>query len=50
MKFFMPIEVLIGKNIVKENSERFKAFGKKALIVTGKSSFKKNVSLDNIYL
>lgn len=48
MKFFMPTEVLIGKNIVKENSERFKAFGKKALIVTGKSSSKKNGSLDNI--
>ncbi len=29
MKFFMPTEVFIGKNVIEENKEKFKEIGKK---------------------
>lgn len=48
MKFFMPTEVFIGKNVIEENKEKFREIGKKALIVTGRSSSKKNGSLEAI--
>lgn len=48
MRFFMPTEVFIGKNIIEENKEKLRQVGKKALIVTGRSSSKKNGSLDAI--
>ncbi|MDO4535586.1 MAG: iron-containing alcohol dehydrogenase family protein [Clostridium perfringens] len=48
LKFFMPTKVLIGKDVVLNNSNLLKEFGTKALIVTGRSSSKKNGSLDNV--
>lgn len=47
IKYFMPTEVLMGESIVSQSGELFKRFGKKALIVTGKHSSKKNGSLDD---
>ncbi|MBE6010979.1 MAG: iron-containing alcohol dehydrogenase [Lachnospiraceae bacterium] len=43
-RFFMPTEMLVGE--ISENSGRLKAIGKKALIVTGKSSKKNGALLD----
>ncbi len=48
LKFFMPTKVLIGKGAVLNNSNLLKEFGRKALIVTGKYSSKKNGSLDDV--
>ena len=48
LKFYMPTKVLMGKNIVLNNSNLLKKFGEKALIVTGRHSSKKNGSLDDV--
>ena len=48
LKFFMPTKVLMGKDIVLNNSNLLSEFGNKALIVTGKYSSKKNGSLDDV--
>ncbi len=37
-KYLMPTEVLLGKGCIKKSTDRFREFGKKALIVTGRSS------------
>lgn len=47
-KYFMPTRVLMGKNIIIENYNEFKSFGKKAYIVTGKNSAKVNGALNDI--
>lgn len=44
--FFIPTRIIFGENCIKENSNLM-CIGKKALIVTGKSS-KKNGSLDDV--
>ncbi len=41
-KFFMPAHVYFGENCILENKNVLQAFGKKALIVTGRNSAKKN--------
>ncbi|HHV65097.1 MAG TPA: iron-containing alcohol dehydrogenase [Peptococcaceae bacterium] len=43
-KYYMPTMVIFGKNCVKENSQLFTTLGKKALIVTGTQSAKRNGS------
>lgn len=43
-----PVQVMSGKNCVKENYQRFSALGKKALLVTGRSSAKKSGALDDV--
>ncbi len=43
-EFYMPTRAIVGKDCIINNSGVFKAFGKKALIVTGKNSAKKNGS------
>ena len=45
MDFYMPTKVCQEKNAVKNHGAEIASFGKKALIVTGKSSSKKNHSL-----
>lgn len=45
---FMPTKILCGKNIIRKNSFLLKDYGKKAFIITGKNSSKKNGSLDDI--
>ena len=47
-KYFMPVELYFGKNSVEKNSGIFKKIGKKALIVTGHSSAKKNGSQNDV--
>ena len=48
MNFYMPTQVFQEKNAVKNNGAKIASFGKKALIVTGKSSSKKNHSLQDV--
>lgn len=48
MKFFMPVLVYEEKNCVLNHRKEIAAFGKKALIVCGKSSAKKNGSLRDV--
>lgn len=48
MNFYMPTQVFQEKNAVKKNGAKIASFGKKALIVTGKSSSKKNHSLQDV--
>lgn len=45
--YFMPTKIIMGKDAIRKNSENFR-WGNKALIVTGKSSSKKNGSLADI--
>ena len=46
--FSMPVRVYFGKGCIDKNSSVIAAAGKKALIVTGKSSADKNGSLKQI--
>lgn len=48
INYYMPTKILGGKNIILEKAEEFKLLGKKALIVTGKISSKKNGSLNDV--
>jgi len=47
-KYFMPVKTFFGRNCIEKNSREFLALGKKALIVTGKSSSEKNGSLSDV--
>jgi alcohol dehydrogenase len=47
-QYFMPTQIIFGKEVIKNNSSLFKEYGSKAMIVTGKNSAKKNGSLDDI--
>lgn len=47
-KFSMPTEIYFGEDAVLKNKEVFRAIGSKALIVTGRSSSKKNGSFDDV--
>ena len=44
----MPVRCISGKGCVKESSDVFSSFGKKCLIVTGKSSAKESGALDDV--
>lgn len=46
--YYMPTKVVECENVVLENKELFKAYGDKALIVTGRHSSKINGSLDDV--
>lgn len=47
-KYSMPTEIYFGEDVVLKNKEVFSIIGKKALIVTGRSSAKKNGSYDDV--
>ncbi len=47
-QYYMPTQILMGEDCAESNSSAFLKMGKKALIVTGKHSAKKNGSLDDI--
>ena len=47
-KFSMPTEIYFGEDAILKNKEVFSAIGSKALIVTGRSSAKKNGSYDDV--
>ncbi|MBL4932526.1 iron-containing alcohol dehydrogenase family protein [Clostridium paridis] len=46
--FYMPTKIFSGENIIQENYKEFIKLGKKALIVTGRGSSKKNGSLQDV--
>ena len=47
-QLFMPTRVIMGKGCIKENASLFSEFGKKAFIVTGKTSAEKSGALKDI--
>lgn len=47
-EFYMPTKVIQGKDCVMSHPEIWKSLGKKAFIVTGRSSAKKNGSQDDV--
>lgn len=47
-EYLMPTKVLFGKEVIRNHSTLFENYGKKALIVTGRSSARKNGSLQDI--
>ena len=47
-QFFMPAHIYFGEDCILKNKDALKAIGNKALIVTGKSSAKKNGSQKDI--
>lgn len=48
MKFHMPTRIVMGANCVQESAQLVQPLGRKALIVTGSSSAKRNGSLDDV--
>ena len=46
--FYMPVNILGCKNALQNNKNIFSSFGKKCLIVTGKTSAKKSGALDEL--
>lgn len=46
--FFMPTKVYFGRGCIEKNKTAMKELGSNALIVTGKSSSKKNGSLESV--
>ena len=46
--FYMPVNVLGGKNALQDNKSVFSELGKKCLIVTGSTSAKKSGALDDL--
>lgn len=46
--FYMPVNIMGGKDAVLNNGQIFKALGKKCLIVCGKNSAKKSGALDDV--
>ncbi len=48
MELFIPTRLILGRGCVRENAERLAAFGKKALLVTGKNSARKSGALQDV--
>ena len=46
--FYMPVKVISGKDCVKQNAQLFSLFGKKCVVITGKSSAKMCGALDDV--
>ena len=42
--YFMPTKIYFGNDCVLKNADVFKQFGKKAVLITGRTSAKKNGS------
>ena len=47
-KYHMPTKVFSGQDCIVANSDVFKTLGKKAMLVTGRASAKKNGSQDDV--
>ena len=48
MNFYMPVNMIFGKDCIKNNMSLFAKYGKKCLIVTGKNGAKKSGALDDV--
>ena len=48
MNFYVPVNLIMGKNCVRDNAAVFAKAGKKCMIVTGKNSAKKSGALDDL--
>ena len=48
MNFFMPTNIIFGKDSIKNNASEFSKYGGKCLIVTSKSGAKKSGALDDV--
>ena len=48
MQYYMPAKVVGGENAIVENARLLGGLGKKALVVTGRRSAKKNGSFDDV--
>lgn len=48
LNYYMPVEIIYGKGVVKQNGARFAALGKRCLIVTGKHGAKACGALDDL--
>lgn len=48
MEFYFPTRVITGRGCVQKNADRLRAFGKRCLIVTGRTSAKKCGALDDV--
>ena len=46
--FYMPVNILGGKNAMHNNKNAFSELGKRCIIVTGSSSAKKSGALDEL--
>jgi len=47
-KYYMPVKIFFGEKCIEKNGSGFSMPGKKAFIVTGKSSAEKNGSLNDV--
>lgn len=47
-QFYMPVKVIQGEKCVMENADLFRAFGKKALVVTGRNSARMCGALEDV--
>ena len=48
LNYYMPVEIIYGKGVVKQSGERFAGLGKRCLIVTGKHGAKACGALDDL--
>ncbi|MDR0596958.1 MAG: iron-containing alcohol dehydrogenase [Treponema sp.] len=48
INYYMPTKIVGGENCIVDNASLLKELGKKALIVTGRNSAKKNGSLEDV--
>lgn len=48
LKYYMPTKVFMGEDCINQNKEIFKNIGRKAMIVTGRNSAKKNGSGEDV--
>ncbi len=47
-RYFMPVNTYFGQDCIQKNKDVLRSFGKKAMIVTGRSSARKNGALQDI--
>ena len=47
-RYFMPVDTYFGRDCIAEHKEVLKKLGKKAMIVTGRTSAKKNGSQKDV--
>ncbi len=48
MNFFAPLNIITGKDCIKKHKDKFLDYGKKCIIITGKSGAKNSGALDDV--